>query len=556
MPIESTRALVDDNSTYQEDDSDEWDTDEDVIWAHARQNQAGHSHFYRTFFELAILERPFLAKKMLNRHRTFLYAKGTSKFYLYDLSLLGGVHNTSNALRLIVEHNQRDLVATDLVQWLITAKWGVYGQRFLIKEAATYVLFIILYVLSSLSFYFTSISQGQVVLIDSLLILLSCRYMFSMVAEWRYRGADLKTCVSIFRSEKFTGWLFALIILINILRYGFDVHTSSIANRLCETFAAVLLWVRVLYYAEAQYKIIGLTMSIVRRMMSDISVYVLVGLVFLTGFAHAMTIAFRGSTSDRFADPLSSFTTLGFFMFNLDQDAVFDEEHTARRVIGTFLLAMYEGLVVVIFLNLVIAVMTTSLEDVMNNARTEWLLVRAKFCLRSEDQSTASMLNSGLRTYRKKHTPLKTIVVMEKANGETEVSLPSSMIPSHFLPAWCSRHSHCANQPPSSDKATSPLANHACGGTVVEYGSISSPPSNNEPKPEAGRVSPKRLNQDLVVVGSFVRELPESATSITSDLSSRPATNDRPHTRLSDEGIYDTLKAVVSEFEARRQNGS
>jgi hypothetical protein len=121
--------------------------------------------------------------------------------------------------------------------------------------------------------------------------------------------------------------------------------------------------------------------------------------VFLIGFAHAMTIAFRGSQNEHFDTPVNSFTTLFFFIFNLDTSYIADDvscvdnhqnlikpthnnnnQDTYRGTIALILLAMYETLVVVVFLNLVIAVMTTSFDDVMSNAKTEWLLVRAFYC--------------------------------------------------------------------------------------------------------------------------------------------------------------------------------
>jgi hypothetical protein len=186
-----------------------------------------------------------------------------------------------------------------------------------------------------------------------------------------------------------------------------------------------------LYFAEAQFETVGLTMSIVRRMIADITVYVAVMCVFLIAFTHAMTIAFRGKVppNENFGTPSASFSTLGFFIFNFDPSSVYEESDRDRRSVAMILLAIYESLVVVVFLNLVIAVMTTSFEDIMSNARTEWLLVRAKICVRMEDQTSAGLCTTRIKRHIRKLRSKRTAIVMERASGENEVSLPISLLP-------------------------------------------------------------------------------------------------------------------------------
>ena len=70
--------------------------------------------FYGAFFAKAVANQPYLARKMLDKQRKFLHAKGTSKMYSYDFSLLGTLAVTTG-LRSIVENDRADLVVHDVV---------------------------------------------------------------------------------------------------------------------------------------------------------------------------------------------------------------------------------------------------------------------------------------------------------------------------------------------------------------------------------------------------------------------------------------------------------
>jgi hypothetical protein len=89
----------------------------------------------------------------------------------------------------------------------------------------------------------------------------------------KYKGS-WQVFSSIYRSEKWTGPVFFLVTLTIILRYLFEIRSNGPLGRFLETTASVQLWVRVLFFAEAEFETVGLTMSIVRRMVYDISVYV------------------------------------------------------------------------------------------------------------------------------------------------------------------------------------------------------------------------------------------------------------------------------------------
>ena len=264
------------------------------------------------------------------------------------------------------------------------------------------------------------------------------------VFEWYKRGATFEVFPSIYRADRFTGPLYFFISVSWFLRvynnaapsenYGSFLFEISEGLNAC---AAVMAWVRVLYFFEPQYEEIGVTMATVRRMIADVRNYAIVLLIFLFGFSHSMTILFRHEeVNHSFSTAGGSFVNLFFFIFNLDAGIVLDEENAVRRSVGILLLGLYETLVVIIFLNLIIAVMTNTYESVMENSKAEWLLQRAKFVVKMEDQITYSVFRwllggndySSYNYNDDNNEPLK-LAVIERSDGTVEIRLPRKSIP-------------------------------------------------------------------------------------------------------------------------------
>jgi len=84
---------------------------------------------------------------------------------------------------------------------------------------------------------------------------------------------------------------------------------------------------------------------------------------------------------------------------------------------------------VILFINLIIAVMTNTFETVMQFSKEEWLLQRAKFVVRTEDQINFGMLLGGVRPsdVSQSLAHQRVVIVTERADGFVEVRVP---------PAW------------------------------------------------------------------------------------------------------------------------
>ncbi|KAH9259691.1 hypothetical protein BASA81_002113 [Batrachochytrium salamandrivorans] len=492
------------------------------------------SHFYRTFFEMAIVERPHLALRMLDHHRTFLYAQGTSRMHQYDFSLLGGVNCSSSALRLMVENDRKELVAHDLCQWIFNAKWLLFSFSQIAEEGLFYCAFILSVALSTLlddAGLLMWISQATA-------FLLAMRFLlrFGLEAKRRVEKGERGAIGAVMRSERITGPVFVLVPLCLVLRWFTQVDPYAL-----EALASVLLWTRVLIFLEAFNETIGLTMRIVRTMAADIGVFVMVQLVFLVAFAHAMTITFQGSADppSEFATFQASIATLLFFIFSLDASSVFNEQDYYIRVMAMVFLAMFESLVVVLFLNLVIAVMSSSYDRVMSEAKEEWLLVRAKVCIRMEDQRMVefgSVVSKRWWRGTQRHLWAKTkrFVVKERADGQNVVAIPTKMLPEETWVNWLYKAVTRCTLPgaAASPPAASPPA------AAKGYGTLDK---------EEGR---SKAADKPVQIGTFARG---SKASTSSSPSFAAATMGEELAQLSDEKLLESIRDITVEMERRRQ---
>jgi hypothetical protein len=382
---------------------------------------------------------------MLDKQRVFIQARGTARIYSYDLSLLGGVSTTSNALRLMCTHNRHELISHDVVHYLILAKWHLFTLRRLKMELSLYIAFISVYVYSTL--YVDSRWSFIGLTCEVILLSFCLRKMMMWIVEFRKRGKTFAVLKMIYQADRFTGPVYFLIVIEQLLYFGWVNPNAGVKSKLdifSETLrglGAVLMWVRLLHFAEPRFQSVGVTMAIVRSIIADISVYVLVQIIFLLAYSHAMAILFRNSDNENFNTASHAFVTLGFFVFNMDTDTIYREHNNARRTAALWMLATYMSLVVVVFLNLVIAVMTNSYEMITRNAYRNWLLQRAKFVVRLEDQETFSPWPS-----LHPHFP-KIVAVLERSDGINEIRVPRAWLDHHQQ--HYHRHSRHGSSSPS-----------------------------------------------------------------------------------------------------------
>jgi len=183
-----------------------------------------------------------------------------------------------------------------------------------------------------------------VILAELVLVALSLRIVFRWFKEFFARGATWAVAQSIIRADRLTGSLFFFVPAQQVLRlWGCDRFGDA-----CVFFtsvSAILCWTRVLYFGEPLFQSVGVTMAIVRRMIVDISHYVMCMFILLCGFAHAMSVVFSGQRHSQFPGFGASLVELFFFIFNVDPTAV-ESSSFSREFMGTAILVCFQLLIV------------------------------------------------------------------------------------------------------------------------------------------------------------------------------------------------------------------
>mmetsp|Transcript_10768 Transcript_10768/g.12419 ORF Transcript_10768/g.12419 Transcript_10768/m.12419 type:complete len:973 (+) Transcript_10768:333-3251(+) len=354
-----------------------------------------YDEFYLAFFELMVKDRPELALKILDKQRIFLYAKNSQKIYSYNISLIGTPTTSSTVLRQIVENKRRELVAHEVVQWVLNVKWVLFTRYTLAYEFVRYLCFTLLFVCTSIFGEWSVMARGTehnniwissvwLLSAEILLFLLNSLYIFNYVSQLLKHRYDLRYYFSIH-----TGVMIPVHLLVAVEQFLRTFNSNenediAVAANIVGGFAAVLVWMKLMSFGES-FQLIGVMFFTVQKMVSDIIPYFLLLCGFLMGFSHAMALLYRDAETNDYGTIGDSWITLFFFVFNLDVTSLNEERVQYRKYFGYLFVAIYMLVVALVITNLIIAVMTNTFEDIQKNSREEWLLQRARVALKIED---------------------------------------------------------------------------------------------------------------------------------------------------------------------------
>mmetsp|Transcript_16294 Transcript_16294/g.31611 ORF Transcript_16294/g.31611 Transcript_16294/m.31611 type:complete len:1246 (+) Transcript_16294:153-3890(+) len=422
--------------------------------------QARTDEFYYRFFEVMVRDRPKLALRMLDRQRTFLFARGNDKIYSYDLLLTGGPVSSNEVLNKMVRDERHELISHEVVQWVFNIRWILFTREALLFEFAVHCIFIGTFLITTLygeqnlqncfieAFHLftrgpTPERNSHLIqaTMELVLCVLNLRYVMRYAVEWHMR----ERLTEVFSNPSIDVLPYACVMVEQVMRLSvvakFDDTWVADLTSFVSAIGAVLLWIRLLSFAEG-FEIIGVTMCTIRRMLQDIGIYLVVLLIYVTGFSHAIALIFRGSDSSVYGTVYNSWITLYFFVFNLDVGAL-DEEPTAfRKYMGYLLIGIYMVVVALVILNVIIAIMTNTFDEIQQNAKEQWLLQRARLILTYDiREKSLKKLYRALCFRRGRwlngtnpvadeafpELPRKNIVV-EKGTGQVEVQVPAEWL--------------------------------------------------------------------------------------------------------------------------------
>lgn len=204
---------------------------------------------------------------------------------------------------------------------------------------------------------------------------LCCLYLVVFVEYSEFKGGQY--------FESYWNWL-------NMTTYGgilasiplefFGGSTNTVRNGLL-SIINVLLWVNLLQYMT-MHKKIGLLITTMGRMIHDVSQFLMLYLVFLLGFSSALHLILHGAIG--YDNYLQTLITVLLMLFgNITYDP-YEQATGWKWAFSNLLLFVYLISVVVMLLNVLIAMLSTSHNLISESAEEQYYLHKAETILRIE----------------------------------------------------------------------------------------------------------------------------------------------------------------------------
>ncbi|XP_041919361.1 transient receptor potential cation channel subfamily V member 1-like isoform X5 [Alosa sapidissima] len=227
-------------------------------------------------------------------------------------------------------------------------------------------------------------------------------FFFRGISDFRRKRPKLKT-LQVDGYSEFLFLLQAVLLLISAVMYA-----SGCAEYVgCLVISLALSWVNLLYFSRGS-KHMGIYSVMIQRMiLSDISRFLFVYIVFLFGFSTAVVTLIEeppvaqemelGAGCQRHSYNNIYFTTLELFKFTIGMgDLEFTEQYQYKQVFFILLIS-YIVLTYILLLNMLIALMNETVEKISRESESLWKLQRALTILDLE-RSLPRWLRKNLRS--------------------------------------------------------------------------------------------------------------------------------------------------------------
>ncbi|GLE06889.1 hypothetical protein PINS_up016558 [Pythium insidiosum] len=288
------------------------------------------------------------------------------------------------ALALIVKSpNARDILSHRAVKYVMKAKWKAFAKAKFRREFIAYLVLLVSYFVPTVW-----ADPDWTMLVSNADYLVACSRAISWLCSlYLLLAVERNECIgdsvrSYFGS--FWNWLNVVTYAATLISIPFEFTeaTTDIRNSLL-ALITVSLWVNLLQFLQVSTKS-GLLIAMMTHMVSDVYRFLLLYVVFLFGYSGAFYILVRGSTG--YENFVNSFITVFLMLFGAIDYTVFNDKSIKgwRWHMGNFLLITHLIAVVIVLLNILIAMMTTTYENVWEAAEAEALQSHAQAIVRME----------------------------------------------------------------------------------------------------------------------------------------------------------------------------
>ncbi|XP_061461294.1 transient receptor potential cation channel subfamily V member 3 isoform X4 [Rhineura floridana] len=310
-----------------------------------------------------ILSREIKDKPNRSLSRKFTdWAYGPVQSSLYDLTELDTTSENS-LLDIIVYNtnigNRHEMLALEPLHSLLHMKWKRFARHMFFLSCCSYFIYNV--VLTLISYYRPHADTS--------------------VAIFLLRPSDLQTILS-------DAWFhFAFFIQAVLVIFSVCLHLFSYNEHLvCLVLAMSLGWANLLYFTRGLQSMGIYSVMIQQVILHDVLKFLLVYIVFLLGFGVALAALIENCPED---SNCSNYSTLGsveieLFKLTLGLGDLDIHKNAKYPILFLLLLIFYVVLTFVLLLNMLIALMGETVEDISKESEHIWRLQRARTIVETE----------------------------------------------------------------------------------------------------------------------------------------------------------------------------
>ncbi|XP_053562081.1 transient receptor potential cation channel subfamily V member 1 [Bombina bombina] len=315
---------------------------------------------------------------------------------LYDLSSVDTFEQDSVLETIVFKshaENRHKMIILEPINQLLQEKWDTFASKIFYLKFLIYFLYMIIFTVTAYNrplegkppFPVEGTSSDSLRLIGEIIIMFGGVYIFicQIVYFWKRRPT-----LHVLMMDGYFEVLFFLqsaILLCSGLAYlaGSEQYVPLMV------FALVIGWVNMLFYTRGFQQTGIYSVMIQKTILRDMLRFLLVYLVFLLGFAAALvtltgeapqkagneTDASQSGTGTSYSGLYS--TSLELFKFTIGMGDLEFNENLKFKHFFMFLLILYVVLTYILLLNMLIALMSETVNKISNESKSVWKLQRA-----------------------------------------------------------------------------------------------------------------------------------------------------------------------------------
>ncbi|XP_078404364.1 transient receptor potential cation channel subfamily V member 3-like [Cetorhinus maximus] len=339
--------------------------------------------------------REILRREMYDKQHMGLSRKITDWVYgpvtssIYDITEVDSLEKNS-VLKIVAFNtkiqNRHMLLSVEPLSTLLEEKWDRFAAYMF---AVSYLLYVSYIFVFTLIYYDqphaneTNITRtswqlgGQIFILSSAVVSLIIELV--MIAQLRL--SDLQSVMTDAWFHILFFFQAGLVICCTILDWAsVDLHLAARVG------AMALGWINILYYTRGFQSMGIYSVMLQKILLTDVVQFLSIYLLFLIGFAAALASLIQGCFNNGECSPFDSFciAILELFKLTIGLGDLEVQRQAKYPQLFLFLLVVYVVLTFILLLNMLIALMGETVEDISKESKNIWKLQRARTILNLE----------------------------------------------------------------------------------------------------------------------------------------------------------------------------